>query len=124
MKTIKILFAAIILLATAYAANAQNYKRDLPNLLPKLTTITIKVNGVCDMCKHRIQNALKLDGIISASWNVDTKILSVTYNAKKINPDKIQEAITAVGHDTDKLKADDMAYQKLPDCCHYQRKQS
>ena len=31
--------------------------------------------------------------------------------------------IDLAGNDTEKFKADDLAYQNLPDCCHYQRKQ-
>ena len=85
-------------------------------------TDTIKVYGECGMCKSRIQKTLKIDGISSAVWDVDTKMLTVTYNPSTITNDIIQQKIAAVGHDTEKYKADDKVYDKLPGCCHYERK--
>lgn len=85
-------------------------------------TDTIKVSGECGMCKSRIQKTLKLDGISSAVWSTDTKVLSVTYDPSKISNDDIQKKIAAVGHDTEKYRADDEVYSKLPGCCHYERK--
>jgi periplasmic mercuric ion binding protein len=85
-------------------------------------TDTIKVNGECGMCKSRIQKTLKLDGISSAVWDTETKLLTVTYNPSKISNDDIQKKIAAVGHDTEKYRADDAVYSKLPGCCHYERK--
>ena len=85
-------------------------------------TDTIKVYGECGMCKNRIQKTLKIDGISSAVWDVDTKMLTVTYNSATITNDVIQQKIAAVGHDTEKYKADDKVYDQLPGCCHYERK--
>lgn len=87
-------------------------------------TDTIKVYGECGMCKSRIQKTLKIDGISSAFWDVDTKMLTVTYNPATISNDDIQQKIAAVGHDTEKYKADDKVYDKLPGCCHYERKKA
>jgi len=87
-------------------------------------TDTIKVYGECGMCKSRIQKTLKIDGISSAVWDVDTKMLTVSYNPATITNDVIQQKIAAVGHDTEKYKADDKVYDKLPGCCHYERKKS
>jgi copper chaperone CopZ len=119
MKTIKALFMIAFVLAITSAAKAQNSKLDGPFLATK----AIKVNGVCDMCKHRIENALKnTPGISSASWNIDSKTLLVQYSRAKINPAKIQQMVAAVGHDTEKIRASDVVYNALPDCCHYPRK--
>ena len=85
-------------------------------------TDTIKVYGECGMCKSRIQKTLKIEGIISTDWNTETKLLVVTYDPAKINNDDIQKKIAAVGHDTEKYTAIDSVYQKLPGCCHYERK--
>ena len=74
------------------------------------------------MCKSRIQKTLKLDGISSAVWSTDTKVLMVAYDSSKISNDEIQKKVAAVGHDTEKYKADDAVYNKLPGCCHYERK--
>lgn len=87
-------------------------------------TDTIKVYGECGMCKNRIQKTLKIDGIIMADWGTETKFLVVTYDTTQISNDDIQKKIAAVGHDTEKYTADDKVYEKLPGCCHYERKKT
>lgn len=87
-----------------------------------ITTSSIKVYGECGSCKNRIENSLKVEGVKSAKWNAEDQFLTVQYNAKNITLDKIRSLVAGVGHDTDKIKANDMVYQKLPDCCHYPRK--
>jgi len=85
-------------------------------------TDTVKVYGKCEMCKARIEKAaLAVDGVKKADWNVDTKILTVTYNGDKTSLDDIQKKIAAVGHDTEKIAAEDAVYKKLPGCCRYDR---
>ncbi|HWJ29343.1 MAG TPA: TonB-dependent receptor, partial [Flavisolibacter sp.] len=83
------------------------------------STVSFKVYGVCVQCKQRIQKSLKIKGVQSASWDVSTKILTVTYNPSVISLDGLHDAVTAVGHDTEKKKADENVYNKLPECCHY-----
>ena len=39
------------------------------------------------------------------------------YDAKKANTEAIQKRIAAAGHDTEKVKAPDSIYSKLPECC-------
>lgn len=80
---------------------------------------TIKVSGVCSMCKNRIEEALYVAGIKSAIWDSKTQLLTVTYKSKKINELKIHELVSGVGHDTEKVKAKDETYKNLPDCCLY-----
>lgn len=87
-------------------------------------TDTFKVYGNCGMCKKRIEKAAKLDGVVSAVWNVDTKILTVTYDEGKVSNDDLQKKIAAVGHDTEKYTAEDKVYEKLPGCCLYERRKS
>lgn len=123
MKTIKILFTAAVLLLTAAITNAQSDKT--------LRTIgikkqTIKVSGVCSMDKRRIENAaFTVQGVKSAVWDEYTHVLTVTYSVFNSNAvDNIQTKISLAGNDTDKYRADNNVYQNLPDCCHYQRRQS
>lgn len=85
----------------------------------KNVTASIKVYGNCGMCKERIETALDNPGIKMAKWDTKTKNLEVVYNSKKISEQKIHELIAAVGHDTDKVKADNEVYAKLPFCCLY-----
>ena len=81
-------------------------------------TVSIKTSAQCDMCKERIEKALATQkGIKSAKLDVDTQTATVVYNGNQTTPDKIREAITAVGYDADDKKANTLAYKKLPGCC-------
>ncbi|OJW31534.1 MAG: hypothetical protein BGO54_13815 [Sphingobacteriales bacterium 46-32] len=122
MKTIKILFASIFAFLAFQSANAQSGKEAINN---RTKTETVKVYGECGMCKKRIEKAASsVEGVQSASWNEDTKQLTIKYDLfKKDAVDGVQKKVAAVGHDTEKYSADNATYQKLPGCCHYQRKQ-
>jgi copper chaperone CopZ len=71
------------------------------------------------MCKNRIENALKIKGITYASWDVDSKILSLVFDNKIVSMDKIETKILNAGHDLEGKKAKDIIYNQLPNCCHY-----
>ena len=80
---------------------------------------TFKVFGACEMCKNRIEDALKLKGVNMAIWDVDSKMLSLQFDPQKISLDKIENTIISVGHDLVIKKAKDFIYKDLPECCHY-----
>ncbi|MBC7913606.1 MAG: heavy-metal-associated domain-containing protein [Pyrinomonadaceae bacterium] len=84
-------------------------------------TATVKVWGNCGMCKARIEKALKIDGVNKADWNVETKMLTVSYDSNTINLDQIQQVVATSGHDTEKFRSADLVYVKLPGCCRYDR---
>ncbi len=82
----------------------------------------MEVAGNCGMCKTRIESAAKsLEGVSSADWNKETKILEVSYDSTKINIHKVYMAIAKAGHDTKMHKASDEDYNQLPGCCKYER---
>jgi len=121
MKTVKSLFVIAIALTITSFAKAQNYNYKFDG--PFTATKTFKVNGVCEMCKARIESVVnKLPGVWSSWWDINSKTLQVKYNRVKVDPDRIKQLVAAAGHDTEQIKASDEAYAKLPDCCHYQRK--
>lgn len=82
-------------------------------------TATIKVEGVCGMCKDRIENAAYIKGVKKATWDKETKILTVIYKPNKVTLLQIEEGIAAAGHDTEHVKATEEAYLKVHDCCRY-----
>jgi len=84
-----------------------------------IQTSTFTVKGNCEDCKLRIENAADIKGVKILTWNEDTKVASVTYNADKVSLDKIQNSIAAAGYDAGTKKGDDAAYRKLPKCCQY-----
>jgi copper chaperone CopZ len=110
MKTVKIIIVAILAIVITSSVYSQSVTTK---------TETIKVSGNCDMCKARIEKAAKIDGVSKAEWNKDTKILAVTFDPAKTNTDAISKKVAAAGHDTEKVKATDTAYDKLPNCCKY-----
>ncbi len=85
----------------------------------KDTSITFKVFGACTLCKDRIEGAVKGKGVKLASWDIDTKQLSLTYNPSQTSLEKIENRIVTVGHDLENKKAKDNVYSELHSCCHY-----
>jgi len=129
MKTVKIIIVALLAIAlgsNSYAQMTDHSKMDMSKTstdskmdMASTKTETIKVSGNCDMCKARIEKAAKIDGVSKAEWNKETKLLAVTYDPAKTNTDAIEKKIAAAGHDTEKVKAEAKAYDKLPSCCKY-----
>ncbi len=86
-------------------------------------TFSFKVYGNCGMCKTTIEKAAKsIDGVLSAKWNKETKIIEVMAANKTLNTKEIGKAISASGYDTEYTTAKDEVYDKLPGCCKYERK--
>lgn len=81
---------------------------------------TMEVDGVCNMCKERIEKAcIKTKGVKSAVWNVNTHELKLIYDENKTDLKTIENNIAAVGHDTKNVVATDKAYNSVHDCCKY-----
>lgn len=85
---------------------------------------SIEVNGVCMMCKERIEKAaITTKGVKTADWNVETHELKLFYDERKTNLQTIQQNIAAVGHDTQDFEASDEAYNAVDPCCKYRDEQ-
>ena len=94
----------------------------VPVATAHLKTDTFKVWGNCSMCKKTIEKSLKVEGLATADWNKDSKIITVVYDSTALNLTKIQQNIAAAGYDNDGQRGDDAAYANLHSCCHYERK--
>jgi Cu(I)/Ag(I) efflux system membrane fusion protein len=82
--------------------------------------VMMNVQGLCEMCKDRIEKAAKsVGGVTSASWDLNTKQLHLEFDPNKTSSDAVAKAIAAAGHDTEKYKADQATYDTLPACCKY-----
>ncbi|MCD6068179.1 MAG: heavy-metal-associated protein [Bacteroidetes bacterium] len=88
----------------------------------EVKTAEFKVQGNCEQCRKRIENAAYIKGVKSTSWDETTKMLKVTYRTDKVTEMQIQEAVAKSGHQTEKVAVDKAAYAELPDCCKYQDK--
>ncbi len=81
---------------------------------------SIEVDGVCVMCKERIEKAaIRTKGVKSAIWNVDTHELKLIYDERKTDVKVISTNLASVGHDTKEIKATEEQYQSVHPCCKY-----
>ena len=105
MKKAMLLLAAVLMFSTAEA---------------KTVKTTFEVKGNCGMCQKRIEQAAQsVKGVTSARWNKTSGQFVLVYDNKQTSPEKVQQAIAAVGHDCGTFKADNAVYNKLPGCCKY-----
>jgi copper chaperone CopZ len=118
MKSIKVLFTVIMLTIIGAGVTAQVKSNTQTT---RTITESFKVWGKCGMCKDRIENTVKSEGATAAVWNSKTQMLSVTFDSEKTNVEALSKKLALVGHDTEKFKAPDEVYAKLPGCCHYER---
>jgi periplasmic mercuric ion binding protein len=87
-----------------------------------IKTEKFKVKGNCGMCEKRIEKAaISVEGVQSAEWNNESKMIEVKFDDSKTSTGKIEMAIAKVGHDTPHHKVKDEVYNELPGCCKYDR---
>lgn len=105
MKTIKLILTILFtgILSSAFAQS---------------DTVKIRTSAQCADCKNRIETKLNYKkGVKNAVLDLKTKEVTIVYDLKKINPDKLRTVISKTGYDADRLQADPKAYSKLPKCC-------
>lgn len=115
MKTRYFILSVLFAIASINLSQAQTSSKSV-------VKDTVKVWGECGMCKKTIEKAAIEAGATSASWNTETKILQLSYKNGKTDLVKIQQAVAASGYDTKDFTADNEAYDKLHECCKYERK--
>jgi Cu(I)/Ag(I) efflux system membrane fusion protein len=88
----------------------------------KAESARLKVEGLCEMCKDRIEKTAKgIVGVSSARWEIETKQLYLQYDSEKTSADVIAKAVAKAGHDNERYEADDAVYNALPECCKYRK---
>jgi copper chaperone CopZ len=86
------------------------------------TETVFGVRGNCGMCKSTIEkSANNVDGVFEASWDKETKQITISYDNTKTNVMTLHKAIAKSGYDTDIVKANEKAYNNLAGCCQYDR---
>ena len=116
MKKPRLLFTILFLfsiLLTYTSSFAQKTEKG------KTVKLEFKVDGVCEMCKTVIENAAYVKGVKMASWDKMSGNMTVVYRPDKTDENSIHQNIAKAGYDTEKLKATDEDYAKLPNCCMY-----
>lgn len=86
-------------------------------------TDSITVNGNCGSCKKNIEKGALAAGATTANWDKKSKVLVVSYDPSKISTLSIEKAVAGVGYDTQDVKANETSYNKLDECCQYDRKE-
>jgi copper chaperone CopZ len=113
----KKVFIAFVMLSSAIMNNGCSSKESDGKKL------SFKVYGNCEMCKETIEGSLKdVQGINSAIWDVDKKMMSVVFDSTRTNELSIHKKIASAGYDTELEKGNDVAYNSLHQCCQYERK--
>lgn len=104
----KLLIIALMLTGTLTFAQNKNAKASM------------EVDGICGMCKARIEKAcLNTKGVKFAQWSIDTHELNLIFDARKTDVETIEKQVLAAGHDTKNVKATDEAYATVHTCCKY-----
>lgn len=84
----------------------------------KINTVEIQTTAECGDCKERLENMLNYTkGVKFAELDLDSKKVTVKFDTSKISLNEIKTKISELGYDADDLKADEIAYKALPECC-------
>jgi copper chaperone CopZ len=110
LKTYITGIVAALFLLFSNQAEAQNQRID---------TAKFFVDGVCDMCKERIENAAYQRGVKFVEWDKYKKEVTVIYKTKRTSVEKIKKNILAAGHDAGDKKAKKENYMSIDECCRY-----
>jgi copper chaperone CopZ len=106
-----ILISSLFLISLASCATAQTTTGD--------QTITMKVYGLCEDCKLRIETAaMDTKGVKKAEWDKQSNTL-VVIGSSKMTKEKVAEAVAKAGYKSEIMDADPKGYAKLPTCCQY-----
>ena len=111
IKSIKLLIALFAVLSSSVSfAQIKNAK-----------TEKVIISGNCGMCKSKIEKSGNIKNICKLSWDSDSKLATITYDARKTNKNVILKRISLVGYDNELFTAPDSVYNNLHGCCQYER---
>lgn len=116
MKKIVFIFSLFLI---GFSTQSQEIKKK------KNAKVTFEVDGICGMCKKRIETAaLKTKGVKFALWSTKTHQLNLIMDERKTDVSTVQKNILKVGHDVilgenKKLEAKKEAYNSVHPCCKY-----
>ena len=105
----KSLFGIALSLLISIGAQAQS----------KISTTSFEVDGLCGMCKERIENAAYIPGVKQVNWDKETHILSLTYRNDKVSKAEVVASINEAGHDVKSSPASEEQYANIHGCCKY-----
>ncbi len=90
---------------------------------PVIQKVVIQTNGVCSKCEALFkENVPFFKGVKDYTYDPKTSKMTISYDAKKTNPDLLRQQISKLGYNADNVKADPAARAKLPACCQVDKK--
>ena len=114
MKKALFIFSLIFIGFSAQAQEIETVKKK------KNAKVAFKVDGICGMCKKRIEiAALKTKGVKFAIWDVKTHQINLILDERKASLNTVKQNIANVGHDVENFIATDKAYSAVHPCCKY-----
>lgn len=113
MRTLKTIIIVLLSSVASIVIGQEKSKKPLE--------LNFNVNGVCDMCKERIEGALDVKGIKFSEWSEKSHNCKVVYKPSQISEKEIHQLIADAGHDTEAVKANDEVYKKMHHCCQYRK---
>jgi copper chaperone CopZ len=110
-KLISILVMIMMAMFIINPATAQEKKKNYEE-------VQIQTSAVCGMCEERIETNIAYEkGVKKVELNNETKIVTIGFDPRKTDADKLRTAISKLGYDADDVLADKEAHDKLPACC-------
>lgn len=100
MKSLVILVIFQFSLAAAFTASAQDKKKD-----DKEKTMKCWVSMSCANCQAKVEKNIAFEkGVTGLETDLTTKTVTIKYNSKKTNPEKLEKAIQKLGYKTEVLE--------------------
>jgi hypothetical protein len=84
-------------------------------------TVIAKIEGECDMCKETIEKAGNIKYIADVTWHKESKTAVINYDTTKTTKSELLKRIALAGYDNEEYLAPTALYNKLPECCQYER---
>ncbi len=90
-------------------------------------SVTIQTSIYCDHCLecetcggHFNKKLLREKGVQMVTVDQEAMTVKVVYNSKKVDVNRIRQAISNIGYDADHVKSNPDAYALLDECCKKQ----
>lgn len=116
----KIIFGLLAIMLIGVTSCKKETNKTEENTSIAMTEVSFGVRGNCGMCKKTIEKAVNgIEGVAEADWNVDEKMIKISFNGAKASVMDIHNAIAKAGYDTEKVAGSKTAYAGLPKCCQY-----
>ena len=84
----------------------------------KVDEVKFQTSAICGSCKKRIEKEVNYTkGVVYSELDLETKVLTVKYKTKLLNPAKIKKVVSDLGYKAGDVEPNKEAYNNLPGCC-------